>query len=575
MNALGWLQLGLVLGLVVVVTKPLGVYLVRVLDPEVGGPTFLDRFLGPLERAIYRVLGVDPTREQTWKQYAISMIALTGVVTFFTYALLRLQNVLPLNPQHFDAVRPDLAFNTAVSFVTNSNWQSYSGETTMSQFSQMVALVANNFVSPAIGIATAAALVRGIARSSGSTIGNFWRDLVRQTLYLFLPASILYALFLIAQGIPQNFSAYTAAHGVDGATQSIVQGPIASQIAIKMLGTNGGGYVNVNAAHPFENPNALSNVVEMVLFIAVCSALTYYLGRMVKNQRHGWAVWASMFGLMTIGIVVCWWAEVQPNPHLVALGVDPASANMEGKEVRFGIAGSSVFAAMTTATGCGAVNAMHDSFTPIGGLVTLANILSGEVIFGSVGSGLYGMLVFVIIAIFVAGLMIGRTPDYLGKMLAAREVKLAALAMLVPPMMILVFTAAACVTDWGTAGLNNGGPHGFSEMLYAYASASGNNGSAFAGLTATPSNGNILWNLTLGICIIAGRLLPAVSVLALAGSLVEKKTRPDDVKTFPVAGLTFVFLVSFTVVIVGLLAFFPAIALGPLAEHFSLRGATF
>ena len=575
MGAIGWLQLVLVLGAVVLVTKPLGVYLVQVLDPEVSGPPFLERVLGPVERAIYRAIGVDPSREQTWKRYAMSMIAFTGVVTFFTYALLRLQHVLPLNPQKLDAVRPDLAFNTAVSFVTNSNWQSYGGETTMSYFSQMVALVANNFVSPAIGIATAAALVRGVARPSGTTIGNFWRDVVRQTLYLFLPASVLYAVFLIAQGIPQNFSPYTAAHAVDGAAQNIVQGPIASQIAIKMLGTNGGGYVNVNAAHPFENPSALTNFVEMVLFIAVCSALTYYLGRMVKNQRHGWAVWSSMIGLMTIGILVCWWAEAQPNPHLLALGVDPASANMEGKEVRFGIAGSSLFAAMTTATGCGAVNAMHDSFTPVGGLVTLANILSGEVIFGSVGSGLYGMLVFVIIAIFVAGLMIGRTPDYLGKRLEAREMKLASLALLVPPMLTLVFTAVACVTDWGKAGLNNGGPHGLSEMLYAYASATGNNGSAFGGLTATPSNGNILWNLTLGFCIIAGRLLPAVSVLALAGALVAKKARPDDVKTFPVTGTTFVLLVSFTVVLVGLLAFFPAVALGPLAEHFLLRGATF
>ncbi len=438
----------------------------------------------------------------------------------------------------------------------------------------MVALVANNFVSPAIGIATAAVLVRGIARVQGSTVGNFWRDVVRQTLYLFLPASILYAVFLIAQGIPQNFAPYTSVHAIDGTTQNIVQGPIASQIAIKMLGTNGGGYVNVNAAHPFENPTALSNFVEMVLFIAVCSGLTYYLGRMVKNQRHGWAVWASMFGLMTIGILVCWWAEAQPNAHLVALGVDPASVNMEGKEVRFGIAGSSVFAAMTTATGCGAVNAMHDSFTPIGGLVTLANILSGEVLFGSVGSGLYGMLVYVVIAIFVAGLMVGRTPDYLGKKLEGREMKLATLAMLVPPMLVLVFTAVASVTGWGTAGLNNNGPHGLSEMLYAYASASGNNGSAFAGLTATPTSGNVLWNLTLGLCIIAGRLLPAVSVIALAGALVAKKPRPTDEKSFPVAGPTFVLLVSCTVVIVGLLAFFPALALGPLAEHF-MRERTF
>ena len=569
MNAFGWVQLVLVLGGIVLVTKPLGMYLVRVLDPDIGGPTFLERFLGPVERAIYRVLGVDPSREQTWQRYTLSMIAFTGVVTFFTYALLRFQHRLPLNPQGFDAVRPDLAFNTAVSFVTNSNWQSYGGETTMSYFSQMVALVTNNFVSPAIGIATAAALVRGIARAQGSTIGHFWRDVVRQTLYLFFPASILYALFLIGQGIPQSFTGYTAAHAVEGTTQNIVQGPIASQIAIKMLGTNGGGYVNVNAAHPFENPTALANAVQMVLFVAVCSALTWYFGRMVKNPRHGWAVWSVMFGLMTVGVLVCWWAEAQPSAHLVALGVDPAAANMEGKEVRFGIAGSSVFAAMTTATGCGAVNGMHDSFTPIGGLVTLSNILSGEVLFGSVGSGLYGMLVFVLVAVFVAGLMTGRTPDYLGKKLEARQMKLASLAMLASPALILIFSAFASVTDWGRAGLNNSGPHGLTEMLYAYASASGNNGSAFAGLTATPSNGNILYNLTLGICIIAGRLVPAIAVLALAGSLVAKKARASDVKTLPITGPTFILLLSATVVIVGLLEFFPAVALGPLAEHFS------
>jgi K+-transporting ATPase ATPase A chain len=580
MTANGWLQLLLVLGGMLAITKPLGIYLVRVLDPDHEGPTFLDRFLGPIERFIYRVIGVDPSREQHWKRYTFSMVLFTAVPCLVTYLLLRAQAVLPLNPQGMAAVRPDLAFNTAVSFSTNTNWQSYSGETTMSYLSQMVALVSHNFISPAVGIATAAALVRGIARSSGSTVGNFWRDIVRQTLYLFLPASLIYAVFLMWQGVPMNFLPNTAAKVVDQAgaatpiVQNIAQGPIASQIAIKMLGTNGGGYMNANAAHPFENPTALSNFVQIVLFIAIASAMTYYLGRLVKNQKHGWAVWLTMFGMLVAGIVVLWWAEANGNPRLAALGVDPSMGNMEGKEIRFGIANSSIFGAMTTATGCGAVNSMHDSFTPIGGLVTLGNILLGEVVFGGVGCGLYGMLVFVFVAIFIAGLMVGRTPEYLGKKIEARDVKLAALSMLVTSVFVIAGTAWASVADWSSAGLNNSGPHGFSEMLYAFASGTGNNGSAFAGLTMTPANGNIMWNLTQGLSMWFGRLLPAIPVLALAGALVVKKATPPDAGSFPVTGGIFVVLLASTVLIVGALTFFPALAVGPIVEHFLMVGST-
>jgi len=580
MAANGWLQLVLILAGLVAITKPLGIYLVRVLDPEHEGPTFLDRILGPIERLIYRAIGVDPRREQHWERYTLSMILFTAIPCLATYVLLRAQALLPLNPQGMTAVRPDLAFNTAVSFSTNTNWQSYSGEATMSYFSQMVALVSHNFISPAVGIATAAALVRGIARSSGKTVGNFWRDVVRQTLYLFLPASLVYAVFLMWQGIPMNFLPNTAARLVDQAgaatpmVQNIAQGPIASQIAIKMLGTNGGGYMNANAAHPFENPTTLSNFVQIVLFIAVASALTYYLGRMVKNQKHGWAVWATMFGMLVAGVVVCWWAEAHGNPRLAALGVDPTMGNMEGKEVRFGVANSSIFAALTTATGCGAVNAMHDSFTPIGGLVTLGNILLGEVVFGGVGSGLYGMLIFVFVAIFIAGLMVGRTPEYLGKKIEARDVKLAALSMLVTSVFVIGGTAWASVSDWGAAGLNNNGPHGFSEILYAFGSGTGNNGSAFAGLTMTPTNGNIMWNMTQGLSMLFGRLLPAIPVMALAGALVAKKATPPDAGSFPVTGGTFIVLLASTVLIVGALTFFPALAVGPIVEHFLMVGST-
>jgi K+-transporting ATPase ATPase A chain len=574
MDAAGWVQLALIVAGFVLITKPLGVYLVKILDPDVGGEPWLARALGPVERASYRVLGVDPKKEQTWKGYTVSMVLFTSVTMFVTYVLLRIQHLLPLNPQKLGPIRPDLAFNTAASFTTNTNWQSYGGESTMSYLSQMLALVLHNFTSPAIGIGIAAVLVRGLARTSGTTVGNFWRDVIRQTLYLFLPAAIIYAVFLMFQGIPQNFLPYTAAKTVEGATQTIAQGPIASQIAIKMLGTNGGGYMNVNAAHPFENPTPLSNFVQIVLFIALCSGLTYYLGRMVKNQRHGWAVWASMFGMLMVGILVCWWAEAHGNPRLTALGVDPSFGNMEGKEVRFGIANSSIFASMTTATGTGAVNAMHDSFTPLGALVTLGNILMGEVIFGGVGSGLYGMLVFVFVAIFIAGLMVGRTPEYLGKKIQARDVKLAALSLLVVSVFTLAGTAWASVAPWGLAGLNNGGPRGFSEILYAFASGVGNNGSAFAGLTMTPANGNIMWNFVQGLSMLFGRLFPAIPVLALAGALVQKKATATDAGTFPVTGPLFVVLLTSTVIIVGALTFFPSLAVGPIVEHYLMTSST-
>ena len=425
-----------------------------------------------------------------------------------------------------------------------------------------------------------AALIRGIARSSGTTVGNFWRDIVRQTLYLFLPASLIYAVFFLAQGTPQNFLAYTAAKIVDQAgaakplIQNIVQGPMASQMAIKMIGLNGGGFVNVNSAHPFENPTTLANFVQIVQFMAISSGFTYYLGRMVRNQKHGWAVWTSMFVLLAAGAIALWSAEAAGNPRMWALGVDSTLGNMEGKDIRFGIANSSIFSSFTAASGCGAVNTMHDSLTPLGGLVTLANILMGEVIFGALGCGMYGKLVFIFVAIFIAGLMVGRTPEYLGKKIESREVKLAALSMLVTAVFVIGLSAWACVSDWGHPGLNNGGPHGFSEILYAFASGTGNNGSAFAGLTATPTNGNIWWNLTLGLSMWFGRLLPAIPVLALAGARVVKKATPQDSGSFPVTGTLFVILLTATVVIVGALTFFPALTIGPVVEHYLMTGST-
>jgi K+-transporting ATPase ATPase A chain len=597
-----WLQFALYVGALLLITKPLGLYLVQVLD--VNGKTWLDRLVRPIERLTYRICGIDPSREQSWFGYAFALLAFSLVGMLFTYFILRFQDHLPLNPQALPGLSPHLAFNTAASFTTNTNWQSYSGESTMSYFSQMVALAIHNFTSAAVGIGVAAALVRGIARHTAKTIGNFWVDAVRATYYLLLPICLVFALFLVSQGIIQNFKPYTAAKtfepytaqvpktddkgqpvlAADGKTpvmvdqivdtQTIVQGPVASQIAIKMLGTNGGGYVNANAAHPFENPTPLSNFLQMLSIFAIPSALTYYLGRVVKNQRHGWAVWGAMAALFIAGVLVCWNAETSGNPGHQALGVAVADGNMEGKEVRFGLFNSALFATITTDASCGAVNSMHDSFTPLGGLVPLFNIETGEVIFGGVGAGLYGMLIFVVLAVFIAGLMVGRTPEYLGKKIEAYDVKLVMLVLMVLSASILGFTAWASISAWGQAGLNNAGPHGFSEMLYAYSSAVGNNGSAFAGLTANPTDGDPHWNTTLAIAMLFGRFLMIVPILALAGNLAGKKLIPASAGTFQTEGFTFVALLIGTVLLVGALTFLPALAMGPIVEHFLMRAGT-
>jgi K+-transporting ATPase ATPase A chain len=601
-NPNAWLQLALYVGILMLITKPLGLYLVRVLDAQ--GRTFLDRIVKPFEKITYRVCGIDPLREQGWIAYTLSLLAFSLVGMLVTYFMLRFQDRLPLNPQGFAGLAPHLAFDTAASFTTNTNWQSYTGESTMSYLSQMVALVIHNFTSAAAGIAVAAALVRGIARQSVRTIGNFWADTVRVTYYLLVPICLVFALFLVSQGMIQNFKPYTVAKTyepftiqvpkVDAAgkpvmaadgktpvtvdqsvdTQTIVQGPVASQIAIKMLGTNGGGYTNANAAHPFENPTPLSNFVQILSIFAIPSALTYYLGRMVRNQRHGWAVWGAMFAMFLGGVLVCWKAEASGNPIHQKLGIAADDGNMEGKEVRFGIFNSALFATITTDASCGAVNAMHDSFTPLGGLVPLFNIETGEVIFGGVGAGLYGMLIFVVLAVFIAGLMVGRTPEYLGKKIEAYDVKLVMLVLMVLSATILGFTAWASVTDWGQAGLNNAGPHGFSEILYAYSSNVGNNGSAFAGLTAAPTDGNPHWDTTLGIAALVGRFLMIVPILALAGNLAGKKLIPSSAGTFKTEGPTFVVLLIGTVILVGALTFLPALAVGPIVEHYLMGAGT-
>jgi len=599
MNTSGWLQLALYVGALALITKPLGLYLCQVLDTH--GRTGFDPVLRPLERLTYRLLGVNVSKEHNWKQYTTAMLRFSLVSCAFSYAVLRLQHLLPLNPQGLGPLAPHLAFNTAVSFATNTNWQSYAGEGTMSCLSQMVALTLHNFVSAAVGIGVSAALVRAIARHSTSGLGNFWCDLVRITYYLLLPLCLVFAVFLVSQGMIQNFRPYTKARlvepvqvavgkkndrgeivlGADGRVvmegrvvdeQVIVQGPMASQVAIKMLGTNGGGYANANAAHPFENPTPLSNFVQMLSIFSIGSGLTWYLGRMTGNQAHGWSVWGTMMTLFLAGTLVCWWAEAAGNPVHQSLGMAAADGNMEGKEVRFGIFNSALFATITTAASCGAVNSMHDSFTAIGGLVALFNIELGEVVIGGVGAGLYGMLLFVILAVFLAGLMVGRTPEYLGKKIGACEVKLAMLALLVLTLSILGFTAWAAVSPWGLAGLNNQGPHGLSEILYAYSSAAGNNGSAFAGLTA-----NTPWyNITLGLAMLVGRFLMIVPVMALAGSLVQKKPAPAGAGSFPVSGGTFILLLLGTVLLVGALNFLPVLALGPIVEHcLSAQGRLF
>lgn len=601
-NPAAWFQFALYLGALLLITKPLGLHLVQVLDGR--GRTWLDRVVKPFERLTYRVCRIDPEQEQSWIGYTFALLLFSAVGMLFTYVILRFQDHLPLNPQNLPGLAPGLAFNTAASFTTNTNWQNYAGESTMSYFSQMVALTIHNFTSAATGIGIAAALVRGIARHTAKTIGNFWVDVVRLCYYLLAPLCVVFALFLVSQGVIQNFKAYTVARTFEPHTiqvpitddkgqpvpapagntpvtvdqtvdtQTIVQGPMASQVAIKMLGTNGGGYVNANAAHPFENPTPLSNFFQMLSIFSIGSALTYYLGQTVKNQRHGWAVWGAMFFLFVTGALVAWKFEAAGNPIHHQLGIAATDGNMEGKEVRFGIFNSALFATITTDASCGAVNAMHDSFTPIGGLVPLFNIQTGEVIFGGVGAGLYGMLIFVVLAVFIAGLMVGRTPEYLGKKIEAYDVKLVMLALIVLAATILGFTAWGAVSAWGEAGLNNAGPHGFSEMLYLYSSSVGNNGSAFAGLTGNPADGDWHYNITGGLAMLIGRFLMIIPILALAGNLASKRLVPASAGTFKVEGLTFAALLIGTVVLVGALTFLPALAIGPVVEHYLMRAGT-
>ena len=580
MTTNGIFQILLFCGLLLLAVKPLGTYMARVYQGE---RTFLTPVLSPLENGLYRAFGVSRDDDQTWQQYAFSLLAFSVVGLLLTYAILRLQGVLPFNPQHFgtDQMTPDLAFNTAASFTTNTNWQAYGGEATMSYFSQMVGLAIHNWMSAAAGMAVAIGLVRGIARRESKGIGSFWVDCTRSLIYILAPICLVYSLFLVAQGVPQNFSAYTQATTLEGAKQVIAQGPVASQESIKMLGTNGGGFFNANSAHPFENPTPLSNMVQMLSIFLIPAALTFTFGKMVGNTRQGWALLGAMFALFIVGAFVCYNAEAAGNPMMHQLGA--MGGNMEGKETRFGIADSALFATITTGASCGAVNAMHDSFTPIGGLVPLLNILSGEVIFGGVGAGLYGMLMFAILAVFIAGLMVGRTPEYIGKKIEAKEVKMAMLAVLVLAASILGFAALGANLNFPVGGLNgtygaafnnvnNSGPHGLSEILYAFTSATGNNGSAFAGLSAnTP-----YYNTTLGIAMLVGRFLMIIPLLAIAGSMARKKIAPATLGTFPTDTGTFVAVLCGVIIIVGALTYFPVLALGPIVEHFLMgAGKTF
>ena len=563
MTVNGWIQILLYCAVVAALVKPLGAYLSRVLDGTLPG-------IVPIERPLYRLAGVDPREEQSWLGYALALLAFNLAGVLLLYALQRLQDGLPLNPAGMAAVPPELAFNTAVSFVTNTNWQNYGGETTMSHLTQMVGLTVQNFVSAATGIAVAVAVIRGFARVSVRKIGNFWVDLTRITLFVLLPICIVFALALIFLGMPQTLAGSIEATTLEGARQTIAIGPVASQIAIKMLGTNGGGFFNVNAAHPFENATAVANLLQMISIFAIGAALTNVFGRMIDDERQGWAILAAMGILFIAGVGVTYWAEANGNPLMHALGID--GANMEGKEVRFGPALSALFAVITTAASCGAVNAMHDSFMPLGGMIPLINMQLGEVIVGGVGAGLYGMLIFVLVAIFIAGLMVGRTPEYVGKKIEAREVKLAMLAILSLPLAMLGFTAISVVLPNAVASMANAGPHGFSEVLYAYTSAAANNGSAFGGLT-----GNTLWyNVTLGIAMLTGRFLIIVPALAIAGSLAAKKSVPASAGSFPTHGGLFVGLLVGVILIVGGLTYFPALALGPVVEHLAmLAGQTF
>jgi len=571
MTANGWLQFALFSLILLASVRPVGIYLSRVLEGE---RTWLDPVLRPIERLIYKLSGVKSGKEMNWREYAFAVLGFSAVSMLMTYAIERLQNFLPWNPQGLAAVGPDLAWNTAASFTTNTNWQSYVPETTMSYLTQMVGLAYHNFGSAAVGIAVAVALIRGIKRTTSGTIGNFWVDMTRTFLYVLVPASLVYALLLIGQGVPQNLHAYTTAHPLEqpSQTQTIAQGPVASQEAIKMLGTNGGGFTNANSAHPFENPTPFSNLLQMLSIFIIPAGLTYTLGRMTGSPGHGWAVLAAMFVLFVAGFTTVYWAE--SHPHLLIhnaaqTGTLTAPAgNMEGKEVRFGVASSSLFSTVTTDASCGAVNTMHDSLTPLGGMVVLINIMMGEVIFGGVGSGLYGILIMVVLSVFIAGLMVGRTPEYLGKKIESYDVKMSMLYVLIFPLIILSLTAAFVLSPTiGLSSLNNQGPHGLTEILYAYTSGAGNNGSAFAGL-----NANTWWyNVALGWDMLFGRLFMMIPVLALAGNLASKKSVPPSPGTFPVNTALFTVLLIGVIVILGALTFFPALSLGPILEHLLLK----
>jgi K+-transporting ATPase ATPase A chain len=564
----GWLQILVFLAAVFAVTPPIGAFMSRVFS---GQRTWLDPILRPVERLIYRLTGVDDRREMRWTEYAGALLLFSAVSMLVLYAMQRLQGSLPFNPQGFGGVAPDLAFNTAASFATNTNWQAYSGESTMSYFTQMAGLAYQNFVSAAAGMTVAIALIRGIARREQQTIGNFWVDLVRASLWVLLPIAIAGALFLVSQGVVQNLKAYDTVQTLEGARQVIAQGPAASQEIIKQFGTNGGGFFNANSAHPFENPTPLSNFLEVLGIFAISSGFTYTLGSMTGSRRHGWAVWGAMAFLFLVGVTVAYWAEAKGNPLLTAVGANQAvtdlspGGNMEGKEVRFGIANTALFATATTDASCGAINGWHDSFTPIGGLVPLANIQLSEVVFGGVGAGMYGVLVYVILAVFIAGLMVGRTPEYLGKKIHAFEVQMAMLTVLIFSLLILTFTGISSISPgFGTSSIYNAGPHGLSELLYAYSSAAANNGSAFGGLSV-----NTRWyNTTLGLTMLFGRFFMLVPPLAIAGSLARKKQIPPSLGTFPVTTPLFTTLLVGVIVIVGALTFFPALSLGPIVEHF-------
>jgi|HubBroStandDraft_6_1064221.scaffolds.fasta_scaffold38193_2 K+-transporting ATPase ATPase A chain len=573
MTLVGWVQILVFFGLIVAVTKPLGLFMYRVFET---GEAPLGRFLGRVEGFIYKLFGVDPKVEQDWKAYCFALLAFSAFGAIVTYAILRLQGHLPFNPQHLAGVPQELSFNTAASFITNTNWQSYSGESTMSYLSQMAGLAWHNFTSAASGIAVALCVARGFTRRAGptgsNTLGNFWVDLNRSILYLLLPVSFIFALVLVSQGVIQNLKPYLDVTTLEGAKQTLALGPVASQEAIKQLGTNGGGFFNANAAHPFENPTPFTNLISLFLIFAIPAGLTYTYGRMAKDSKQGWILFAAMSCLFFVGVIVCNHAEAQGNSAFAGLPIHQALGNMEGKEARFGVAASTLYATVTTDASCGAVNAMHDSFTPLGGLIPLVNIKLGEVIFGGVGAGMYGILMFVVLSVFIAGLMVGRTPEYLGKKIESKEIQLATLYILIFPILILGFSAWAAVSPMGVSSLNNNGAHGLSEILYAFTSAAGNNGSAFAGLNAnTP-----FWNITLAVTMFAGRFLMIVPVLGIAGAMVRKKVVPPSLGTFPTNGPLFAFLLMSVIIIVGALTFFPALSLGPIVDHFQgLQGKVF